>query len=311
MRVVVQDKVSGAVVVSSDAPLQHGGVRVLVEGQVTLQLSARSIGLFEAFSSALKPLPLLHVEIDVNAGSKLPKGSTALPFEFTLRPAAGQQLFDTYHGVYVNVQYILHATLTRGMMQRPLTKQKEILIETRPAPHTAAVASPPSSDAASSSFSPPAPSLAPLLKGPLTFQVSPSSLQNVKESSKRKIPDFLFTGHLLSTDCHIDRPFEGELTIVRTAVDIRSIELQLVRVESCSYMEGEAREATEIQNIQVAEGNVMRGVALPLYMVFPRLFCCCTTVAKAFRVEFEVNLIVLFADQHMVTENFPIRLYRT
>ena len=113
-----------------------------------------------------------------------------------------------------------------------------------------------------------------------------------------------------TTDCHIDRPFEGELTIVRTAVDVKSIELQLVRVESCTYMEGEAREATEIQNIQIAEGNVMRGVALPMYMVFPRLFCCCTTVAKGFRVEFEVNLIILFADNHMVTENFPIRLYR-
>ena len=125
-----------------------------------------------------------------------------------------------------------------------------------------------------------------------------------------QIPDFLFTGVLFATDCHIDRPFEGELTIVRTAVDVKSIELQLVRVESCTYMEGEAREATEIQNLQIAEGNVMRGVALPLYMVFPRLFCCCTTVAKGFRVEFEVNLIVLFQDNHMVTENFPIRLYR-
>jgi vacuolar protein sorting-associated protein 26C len=145
------------------------------------------------------------------------------------------------------------------------------------------------------------------------FQVSPSSLQNIKESNKRRIPDFFFTGRLLQTSCQIDQPFEGELTIIRSAVDIKSIELQLVRVESCSFMEGaggEAREATEIQNIQLAEGNVVRGVPLPIYMVFPRLFCCATTVAKGFRVEFEVNLIILFADNHMVTENFPIKLYR-
>jgi len=106
------------------------------------------------------------------------------------------------------------------------------------------------------------------------------------------------------------KPFQGELTITKCAVDIKSIELQLVRVESCSYMEGEAREATEIQNIQIADGNVVRGLAIPVHMVFPRLFTCSTTQAKQFKVEFEVNLIVLFADNHMVTENFPIKLYR-
>jgi len=79
-------------------------------------------------------------------------------------------------------------------------------------------------------------------------------------------------------------------------VEIKSIELQLVRVESCTYMEGEAREATEIQNIQIADGNVVRELAIPIHM--------------AFKVEFEVNLIILFADSHMVTENFPIKLYR-
>jgi len=75
-------------------------------------------------------------------------------------------------------------------------------------------------------------------------------------------------------------------------------------------MEGEAREATEIQNIQIADGNVVRGLAIPIYMVFPRLFTCATTISKQFKVEFEVNLIILFADNHMVTENFPIKLYR-
>ena len=78
-----------------------------------------------------------------------------------------------------------------------------------------------------------------------------------------------------------------------------------------AYMEGEAREATEIQNVQIADGNVVRDLTLPIYMVFPRLFTCSTTTCKAFRVEFEINLIVLFADNHMVTENFPIQLYRS
>jgi len=131
-----------------------------------------------------------------------------------------------------------------------------------------------------------------------------------KRDRKKKIPDFLFEGKLAHTVCNVNKPFSGELTISRCAVDIKSVELQLVRVESCSYMEGEAREATEIQNIQIADGNPVRGLAIPIYMIFPRLFTCATTISKQFKVEFEVNLIILFADNHMVTENFPIKLYR-
>lgn len=33
-------------------------------------------------------------------------------------------------------------------------------------------------------------------------------------------------------------------------------------------------------------------------------------VLQSFRVEFELNIIVAFEDHYMVTENFPIILYR-
>lgn len=35
----------------------------------------------------------------------MPEGITELPFEFPLTPLPGQQLYETYHGVYVNIQY--------------------------------------------------------------------------------------------------------------------------------------------------------------------------------------------------------------
>ena len=136
---------------------------------------------------------------------------------------------------------------------------------------------------------------------PFLFKVSPDSLQNVKESSKKKIPEFVFEGKLDHTNCHVNLPLSGELLIQKCAVDIKSIELQLVRVESCTYMEGEAREATEIQNIQISDGNIVRGLSIPIFMIFPRLFTCATTIAKQFKIEFEVNLIILFADNHMVS----------
>lgn len=77
-----------------------------------------------------------------------------------------------------------------------------------------------------------------------------------------------------------------------------------------AYPEGSAREATEIQNLQLAEGDVTRNLAIPIYMLFPRLFTCPTTRSDGFSVEFEVNVIVVFEDHYMVTENFPITLVR-
>ena len=69
--------------------------------------------------------------------------------------------------------------------------------------------------------------------------------------------------------------------------------------------------ATEIQNIQIADGDVCRNMAIPMHMIFPRLFTCPTIAAKNFKVEFEVNVVIHLTDGHLITENFPIRLVRT
>lgn len=42
--------------------------------------------------------------------------------------------------------------------------------------------------------------------------------------------------------------------------------------------------ATEIQNIQIAEGNVSTGISIPIYMIFPRLFSCSTTKTANFKI---------------------------
>jgi len=74
--------------------------------------------------------------------------------------------------------------------------------------------------------------------------------------------------------------------------------------------EGYARDATEIQNIQIADGDVCRGLSVPIYMVFPRLFTCPTLETTNFKVEFEVNIVVLLHADHLITENFPLKLCR-
>jgi len=42
--------------------------------------------------------------------------------------------------------------------------------------------------------------------------------------------------------------------------------------------------ATEIQNIQVADGDVCRNLPVPIYMIFPRLFTCPTLATSNFKI---------------------------
>lgn len=59
--------------------------------------------------------------------------------------------------------------------------------------------------------------------------------------------------------------------------------------------EGYARDATEIQNIQIADGDVCRGLPVPIYMVFPRLFTCPTLETTNFKVGKWIGSYALFA----------------
>jgi hypothetical protein len=126
-----QEKVTGVVVVSSKGKLQHQGVKLILEGTVQLQLSAKSVGLFEAFYQSVKPIQLLSYSVDLTKPGKFEDGDTELPFEFPLEPLSGQQLFETYHGVFVNIQYLLRVDMPRGMLAKNLQKTVEFIVETK------------------------------------------------------------------------------------------------------------------------------------------------------------------------------------
>ncbi|XP_039084733.1 vacuolar protein sorting-associated protein 26C isoform X2 [Hyaena hyaena] len=224
---------SGVVVISSKDSIQHQGVSLTVEGSVNLQLSAKSVGVFEAF--------------------------------------------------YNSVKYTLRCDMRRSLLAKDLTKTCEFIVHS-------------------------APQKGKLTPSPVDFTITPETLQNVRE--RALLPKFLIRGHLNSTNCVITQPLTGELVVESSEAAIRSIELQLVRVETCGCAEGYARDATEIQNIQIADGDVCRSLSVPIYMVFPRLFTCPTLETTNFKVEFEVNIVVLLHPDHLITENFPLKLCR-
>ncbi len=275
--------VKGVVVVTTKNDLSHNGLTLTMEGSVNLQLSAKSVGVFEAFYNSLKPIQLVQYSIELAKPGKIPSGTTEIPFEMPLRPkGSNKKLHETYHGVFINIMYTLKADMKRSILNKDLQKVSEFIVE-----FTAGCK---------------------IEEKPLDFSSSPESLENVKKQSK--VPDFLIKGKIESVNCCITQPFTGEIVVEKSSASIRSIELQLVRVETCGCAEGFARDPTEIQNIQLADGDVCRGLPIPVYMVFPRLFTCPTLSTPSFKIEFEINLVVIFQDDHLVTENFPITLTR-
>ncbi|XP_037093629.1 vacuolar protein sorting-associated protein 26C-like [Pollicipes pollicipes] len=110
------------------------------------------------------------------------------------------------------------------------------------------------------------------------FLVSPSSLTRA-DAAAAPPPRFRLRGRLDSTECALGEPLRGEL---------------------CS----------EVQNIQIGLGDVPRGLAIPIHMVFPRLFTCASVSAAHFQIDFSVNVVVVFKDDHLVSENFPLKLTR-
>mmetsp|Transcript_34710 Transcript_34710/g.79172 ORF Transcript_34710/g.79172 Transcript_34710/m.79172 type:complete len:298 (+) Transcript_34710:3-896(+) len=278
--------VRGVVVLSNKGGMQHNGISMVVDGQFMLQLSPKSTGLFEAFYSSLKPVQLLAHTIQIAQPGKIPDGEEEIPFEFKLAPLDGEKLHDTYHGVYVNVQYSITCECPRPLLAKNLKKVVEFIINS---PATTKSAPDPK---------------------PTTFKITPQSLENIRPGSAARIPRFMIHGRLDSTVCNIVKPLTGMLTVEEAEAEIRSLEIQLVRVETCGTSEGMAKEASEIQSIQVADGNVTRKFEIPLYMIFPRLFTCPTVSVKQFKVDFEVNLVVHFMEGYTITENFPIKLYR-
>uniref|UniRef100_A0A7N5P5F9 Vacuolar protein sorting-associated protein 26C n=1 Tax=Ailuropoda melanoleuca TaxID=9646 RepID=A0A7N5P5F9_AILME len=363
---------SGVVVISGKDSIQHQGVSLTVEGSVNLQLSAKSVGVFEAFYNSVKPIQIISSTIEMVKPGKFPSGKTEIPFEFPLHVKGNKVLYETYHGVFVNIQrsspapplgallsltvltpltcgslfhldrslavgqdhdkYTLRCDMRRSLLAKDLTKTCEFIVHSaqrasnfvmenepkfsslpRAGPEARTPLGPqPRTHSAVTTAEPPPGQLRPqkgkLTPSPVDFTITPETLQNVKE--RALLPKFLIRGHLNSTNCVITQPLTGELVVESSEAAIKSIELQLVRVETCGCAEGYARDATEIQNIQIADGDVCRSLSVPIYMVFPRLFTCPTLETTNFKVEFEVNIVVLLHADHLITENFPLKLCR-
>ena len=222
--------VDGLVEVQVHKGWAHNGISLLAEGVMTSTVSS---------DTENKTLQILKLAYSVCPPGKFNDGIVKVPFSFTLSPLPGQVLYETYRGIHVSVTYTISVICDRGVLKKALKTEVEFIVEVV------------------------TPSINPAMKipTPRSFSVSPITLEHINKDVLLTIPDFKITGTLHKSNCLINEPFTGEFNVEVSVAAIRSVELQLVRVESVRSTDGRntlIEEASEIMRIQIAEGNICR-----------------------------------------------------
>lgn len=183
---------SGLVQIHCPTESKHDGITATIDGTVNLMLGNKSVGIIEAFTNSAKPIQLLNVSLPLASAGKLPQGISELAFEFPLNcTKEPKKLYETYHGIFVNVNYVIKCDIKRSFLAKSIQKVQQFVIQYRP-------------------------EKPPFLSKEVTFSISPETLQKTAKE-RISIPRFLITGQLDTVDCCITKPFTGQVSRLKAS----------------------------------------------------------------------------------------------
>jgi len=133
-----------------------------------------------------QPIQLVQYTLDVAPSGKIPSGKTEIPFELPLKPRGNKSLYETYHGVFVNIQYLIRCDIKRSFLAKDVSKSLEFIVEDKASTKV-------EKDHSKIVF----------------FKIMPESLQNTRDRSN--VPRFCISGRLDSLYCKLSEPLTGEV----------------------------------------------------------------------------------------------------
>lgn len=133
-------------------------------------------------------MQLINNTVQLATVGKLSQGFSELAFEFSLSCLKEpKQLYETYHGIFININYTIKCDIKRSFLAKTIQKSQQFVIQYKPKPKVPA--------------------------NEINFTISPETLQKtVKE--RIAIPRFLITGHLDSMNCCVTKPFTGHVSLI-------------------------------------------------------------------------------------------------
>lgn len=284
------ERVTGVVVVQSDSATSHRGIELQAIGTLRVEGSERSHAAFRQAPPEVAQQTVFQTTLTIAQAGKLPAGETAIPFSFPLASGSKRKpLPETYHGVYVKVEYAVTARVSYLLSQ----KHAE--------PVTLLVSCPGQSEPTDEQIT---------QDQGCNFSLDSSNVRTSRKVQGTRVPAFEIDGAVARYYNDIDVPLSGYVRILSCNLPITSVEIQLIRSENVAVGDTVGRENTEVQNIQIGDGDVQRGVVIPMHMMFPKWYTCAALITDDVKVEFEVNLVVTLEGHTQITQNLPIRLYR-
>lgn len=151
---------------------------------------------------------------------------------------------------------------------------------------------------------------------PYHFIMNPSRAEIISKESKRltpaELPKFNIEVHIDNINCDINQAFDGYCIVHECSLPIKSIELQFMRKELI-FMKGidGLKEASEIQNLQIGDGDVNKEMEIPLFMLFPKVFSCATMETPEAKISFEMNVVIVLVNGIIIVDNFPVNTWRS
>jgi len=168
----------------------------------------------------IQPIQLLGYQIELIKPGRVPAGRSEWSFEFPLRARNTKTLFETYHGVFINIQYNLKCEIKKSfLVGTTLSKTTEFIVEYGGSNSSVSVTTFPSA-----SVSPPTALLATELLKPA--EMKRVDFEMITEAGS-KLGFFKAHGHIDSSNCPITKPFTGEIIIDKSEFPIKSVEIQL------------------------------------------------------------------------------------
>ncbi|KAK6127722.1 hypothetical protein DH2020_038528 [Rehmannia glutinosa] len=300
------EPLEGKVVTRLSSAISYQSIRLTVNGAVNLQVRGGSAGVIESLYGVMKPIPVVRKKVvDIRSSGKIASGITEIPFSVILKDPKEDNLekfYETFHGGNISIQYLVTVDVVRGYLQKPLSATVEFIVESE------------------KDNLPPKP-VSPEM---VIFYITQDTQRHALLPQLKS--EVVSGDGKICTQCSLSDPIGGELTVEASAVPIQSIDIHLLRVESILVGEKIATESSLIQTTQIADGDVCRGMTLPIYVILPRLLTCPTIFAGPFSVEFKVSIVITFlsdlSKKHskadlkapkpwLAMESVPLELVRT
>ncbi|XP_021758946.1 Down syndrome critical region protein 3 homolog [Chenopodium quinoa] len=299
------EPLQGKIITKFSSSVSHYGVRLSVNGSVNLQVRGGSAGAIESVVGVLKPITIVKKSVEIRPSGKISSGTTEIPFSLILKQpgeSKSGKFYETFHGEDISIQYLLTVEVARGYLHKSLSATLEFIIESEKAE---------------------------LLELPISpelvlFYITQDT-QKHPLLSELKSGGFRVSGRI-PTQCSLSCALRGELTVEASALPIQSIDIHLLRVESILVGDRIASETSLIQTTQIADGDISRGLTLPIYVLLPRLLTCPTVLAGPFSIEFKVSIVINFQSElsklhpksdprtprlWLAMETLPLELVRT